>query len=283
MRLKIILTLAIGVIIAVLIFVIIGPGNKRKQAKYLEYRIAEKNSKVLPRPDSMSKVMKEAENSLKKGDYALAKLKYQELVNNYPNSEKISIWQKTVDDINIKIILNGVMCDGFTIYEIQSGDSLSKIARQFNTTVDLIKKSNYLTSDQISRGRKLKIWTRKFSCFVDKSQNILLLKSKDEVIKSYVVSTGKDNSTPIGTFKIVTKIENPTWYKNNKAIPPSSPENILGTRWMGFDIDSYGIHGTTDPGSLGKQVTQGCVRMKNEDVEELYIFLPQGSEVTIVD
>ena len=66
-------------------------------------------------------------------------------------------------------------------------------------------------------------------------------------------------------------------------MPPESPENVLGTRWMGFDIPGYGIHGTVEPKAIGQQVTAGCVRMLNEQVEELYSILPVGTEVVIVD
>ena len=97
------------------------------------------------------------------------------------------------------------------------------------------------------------------------------------------MATGKDNSTPIGTFKIVTKIPNPVWYKQGAVVPPDSPENILGTRWMGIDKQGYGIHGSVDPNAIGKQVTAGCVRMNNGDVEELFALVPIGTEVTIVD
>ncbi|MDD2679723.1 MAG: L,D-transpeptidase, partial [Candidatus Omnitrophica bacterium] len=105
----------------------------------------------------------------------------------------------------------------------------------------------------------------------------------EEIIKTYIVSTGKDNSTPVGNFKITSKLINPVWFKTGAVVPAGSPENILGTRWMGLNMPSYGIHGTTDPQSLGKPVTQGCVRMANSDVEELYAIIPIGTEVTIVD
>ena len=52
---------------------------------------------------------------------------------------------------------------------------------------------------------------------------------------------------------------------------------------MGLTAKGYGIHGTAEPEKLGQQVTAGCVRMKNEEVEELYGILPPGTEVTIVD
>jgi lipoprotein-anchoring transpeptidase ErfK/SrfK len=118
---------------------------------------------------------------------------------------------------------------------------------------------------------------------VDKSQNILILKTDDEIVKTYIVSTGANNSTPVGTFRIVNKLVNPTWYKAGAVVPASSPENVLGTRWLGFNLPGYGIHGTTEPQNLGKQVTQGCVRLSNQDVEELYAIVPIGTEITIVD
>ena len=167
-----------------------------------------------------------------------------------------------------------------------------KIARKFGTTVNLIKRSNNLSSDTIRLGQKLKINTCKFSIVVDKSQNLLFLKKKDEVIKTYSVSTGKDNSTPTGTFYINRdKLINPTWYKTGAIIPPDSPENILGSRWMGLggvddggvEIEGYGIHGTTKPNELGRQITLGCVRMKNEEVEIVYDIVPVGTEVIIID
>jgi lipoprotein-anchoring transpeptidase ErfK/SrfK len=87
----------------------------------------------------------------------------------------------------------------------------------------------------------------------------------------------------VGTFKIVNKLPNPTWFKAGAVLPSDSPENILGSRWLGLDKKGYGIHGTTMPQDLGKQVTAGCVRMKNEEVEELYDIVGTGTEVTVVN
>jgi lipoprotein-anchoring transpeptidase ErfK/SrfK len=66
-------------------------------------------------------------------------------------------------------------------------------------------KSNGLKTDLIKPGMKLKVAQARFSVIVDKSQNTLILKSNEEVIKTYRVSTGKNNSTPTGTYKITTK------------------------------------------------------------------------------
>ena len=133
-------------------------------------------------------------------------------------------------------------------------------------------------------GRKLKITKLRFSIAIDKSQNILTLKADGKIFKTYRASTGKDSSTPTGNFKIITRIIDPPWYPaSGKIIPPGDPKNVLGSRWLGISKPSYGIHGTIDPQSIGKSVTEGCVRMTNREVEEIYSIVPMGTEVVIVD
>lgn len=232
---------------------------------------------------SASSLLSEAKEQEAKGNLFDVKLIYQKLINEFPNSPEVMNWQKKIEDINIKLLFSNTVTPKSILYQIKPGDTLTKIAKEFNTTVELIKKSNNLSDDKILPGRKIKVWTAPFSILIDKSQNILILKSDEEIIKTYIVSTGVNNSTPTGNFKITEKLINPTWYKAGAIVPPGSPENILGTRWLGLDRPGYGIHGTTDPQSLGKQVTQGCVRMSNSNVEELYTIVPVGTEVIITD
>jgi lipoprotein-anchoring transpeptidase ErfK/SrfK len=111
----------------------------------------------------------------------------------------------------------------------------------------------------------------------------LLLTQSGEFVKSYAVATGKDDSTPEGEFIITTRIPNPVWYTQGAVVPPDSQENVLGTRWLGFDKKGYGIHGTVDPNPISIQQTAGCVRMTNQDVEELFAIIPVGTKVTIVN
>lgn len=218
-----------------------------------------------------------------KGDLWEAKLLYQKLVNDFPESSEVMDWQKKAEDINIKLLFSSVPTPKSIIYQIRPGDTLNKIAREYKTTTELIMKSNNINDALIIPGRKIKVCNVPFNILVDKSQNILLLKSNEEIFKTYIVSTGKNNCTPVGTFKIVNKLANPTWFKAGAVVPAQSPENVLGTRWMGFDLAGYGIHGTVEPKELGKQVTQGCVRLCNSDVEELYAIIPVGTEVTIIE
>lgn len=232
---------------------------------------------------SLHNLLNQARALEAKGSLLEAKEMYQKLVNDFPGSSEVAAWQKRAEEINIKLLFSSAITPKSITYQVKPGDSLVKIARQYKTTVELIMKSNNIADSLIIPGRRIKIWNAPFSILVDKSQNTLLLKSDEEIIKTYIVSTGKNNCTPVGTFKITNKLVNPTWFKAGAVVPPGSADNILGTRWMGFDLAGYGIHGTTEPKELGKQVTQGCVRLSNPEVEELYIIVPVGTEVTVVD
>jgi lipoprotein-anchoring transpeptidase ErfK/SrfK len=167
---------------------------------------------------------------------------------------------------------------------VQKGDTLTKIAKKFNTTTELISKANNLANSNLNIGKKLKITKAKFSIVVDKSQNILTLKTDQEIFKTYHVSTGKGGCTPVGVFKVTNKLIDPPWYPTaGGMIPAKDPRNELGSRWLGISKQGYGIHGTTDPDSIGKSVTEGCVRLRNAEVEELYAIVPVGTEVVIID
>lgn len=237
----------------------------------------------LPGRPSARSIIGQARKLESAGSVLEAKVLYQKLVNDFPESPEAANWQKKAENINIKLLFSSALTPKSIIYEIRPGDTLDKIARAHKTTTELIMKSNNLNNALIIPGRKIKIWNTPFNILVDKSQNILLLKDKEEIFKRYIVSTGKDNCTPAGTFKIVNKLANPTWFKAGAVVPPGSTQNVLGTRWMGFDLAGYGIHGTTEPKDLGKQVTQGCVRLSNADVEELYSIIPVGTEVSVIE
>jgi len=166
---------------------------------------------------------------------------------------------------------------------VEPGDTLINIAKKFGTTVELIKEANSLKGDNIQARAKLKVSKAKYKVLVDKSQNILTLLGDDNIIKVYRVSTGENNCTPVGNFRLVNKIIDPVWYAEKAIVPAESPDNVLGSRWMGFNLPGYGIHGTTSPEKIGQQATKGCVRMINAEVEELYKIIPVGTEVTVVD
>jgi lipoprotein-anchoring transpeptidase ErfK/SrfK len=266
-----------NIIIAVAVVVVLGT----------LFLLPKKRSVQTAGGGSSSRTAKELYNqaaSFKK-DHQLvdAKKIYQQIVTEYPTINNVEQIQGELEGVNLDIIFSGADPAKTVVHEIKEGDSLVKIAKKYNTTIDLIKRMNNLKSDTINLGQKLKVWTGQFNIYVDKSQNILILRDGNELVKVYHVSTGVNNSTPVGKYKITNKLVDPVWFSKGAVVPPDSPANVLGSRWMGFDLPGYGIHGTTDPEKIGQQVTAGCVRMRNPEVEELYTFVTVGTEVTIVD
>jgi lipoprotein-anchoring transpeptidase ErfK/SrfK len=219
-----------------------------------------------------------------KKDYVKTKNILKALIKKFPYSVEAKKARKDLEKLNIEILFSGVITDESLSYQIQPNDTLSKIAYKFNTTVELIKKANGLENDLILPGKFLKVSRAKFNIKVDKKTNTLFLKKAGgEIVKTYRVSTGKNYTTPVGKFNIEEKLVSPVWYKVGAIVAPDSQDYELGARWMGLSIEGYGIHGTNDPGTIGKYITKGCVRMTNGDVTELYAIVPSGTEVTIVE
>jgi lipoprotein-anchoring transpeptidase ErfK/SrfK len=110
----------------------------------------------------------------------------------------------------------------------------------------------------------------------------LALIENGRVVKIYSTAVGAPSSpTPNGTYKIVQRIPNPTWYgPNNKVVGPGK-SNPVGTRWMGLNRKGYGIHGTNNPRSIGHNASHGCVRMRNRDVEDLFARVAVGDVVEL--
>jgi len=106
----------------------------------------------------LSLLSQEAKSQEAKGKLFIAKAAYQKLVNDFPGSSDILAWQKKIEDINIKLLFSGTITPGSALYEIKAGDTLTKIAREFKTTPELIEKSNNLSADKIIPGRKIKVW-----------------------------------------------------------------------------------------------------------------------------
>jgi lipoprotein-anchoring transpeptidase ErfK/SrfK len=103
-----------------------------------------------------------------------------------------------------------------------------------------------------------------------------------EVQKVYPVAVGKERTpSPAGSFKIVTRVPDPTWYGPKKVVGPGKA-NPLGTRWIGLSQKSYGIHGTNAPSSIGKAASHGCIRMHKADVEELFNLVQPGDTVDML-
>ena len=109
----------------------------------------------------------------------------------------------------------------------------------------------------------------------------LALVEDGRTVKIYPVAVGAPvTPSPTGSFTVIARIAHPTWYGPGKVVPPGK-SNPLGPRWIGLSRKGYGIHGTSNPRSIGRPASHGCIRMHNADVEELFGMVAVGDVVEL--
>jgi len=102
------------------------------------------------------------------------------------------------------------------------------------------------------------------------------------VVKIFPTAVGAPKSpSPAGSYKIVERIPDPTWYGHGQIVRPGK-NNPVGSRWIGLSAKGYGIHGTNNPASIGHNASHGCIRMRNRDVEQLFEMVAVGDPVELV-
>ena len=109
----------------------------------------------------------------------------------------------------------------------------------------------------------------------------LALVENGRIVSVYPVAVGAPVSpSPVGTFSIVNRVSNPTYYKTGKVVGPGTT-NPVGTRWIGLSVKGYGIHGTDAPASIGYAKSHGCIRLRNQDIERLFERVRAGDVVEL--
>lgn len=244
-----------------------------------------------PVPSDTEKILDEAEKAMLADNPRRARELAASVLKSDKCKEYDKIWMRAAEIIDSanRIFMNGkAPCPEKKTYIVASGDNLTRVAYRNNSTVGGLQRLNDLnrTSSVIHPGDALQYISGKWSIRVSKSHFLLMLLLDGELYRIYQISTGRQDRTPAGTFIIKDKAENPAWTPPGQSIPYGDPRNILGTRWMGLrpqgetekTLSGYGIHGTTEPDTIGTAASLGCVRMRNEEVEELYDFIPLAFE-----
>jgi lipoprotein-anchoring transpeptidase ErfK/SrfK len=122
---------------------------------------------------------------------------------------------------------------------------------------------------------------RRIVVFVQDRKLVLLENGRP--VHVYPVAVGKRSTpSPTGVFSIVNRLSNPAYYRSGLVIGPGV-DNPLGSRWIGLSQKGIGIHGTNQPGSIGRSASHGCIRMAREDLEQLFTLVRVGDPVEIVN
>lgn len=165
-----------------------------------------------------------------------------------------------------------------------------RLKKEQNLTVTpaFLERVNDIAPSKLRPKTTLKVPTEPLSLVVDKGDFRLYVVLGDAHLLDYPVGLGRDEKTPEGAFTIQWKTKNPTWTdpKSGKVLTYGEPGHIIGNRWLGFAAadgsrTGFGIHGTVEPDTIGKAMSDGCVRMRTPDVEALFELIPPGTKVVV--
>jgi hypothetical protein len=204
-----------------------------------------------------------------------------------------------LQDIAAKVVFGRQVIPGDPYayrYVVKPGDVLVNVVRGENVLVPaegIMLINGIKDARRIQIGQAIKMVRGPFDAIVTKHSFTLDLYQQGMFVKSYTVGIGQNGSTPEGTFIVAPggRVRHAPW-----APPPSSgqSESILWGQpgyplgkeglWIalrGTDANTetlagYGIHGTDEPESIGKQGSLGCIRMADGDIEEVFGFLLDG-------
>lgn len=263
-------------------------------------------------PKQTRQMLREQQEALHKADQAYQQIpgtndraKLEELLftarDNYAivldgpmaESQRATI-NKRLDDCNQHLIFSPMQHRLSELYVVKHGDTLGGIGQPDSGVrlqgIGLILAMNGMDSNMIRVGQTLKVLKGHVKVIADKSDfTVSIWCGGDtigwQLIKQYRCGTGTGGITPEGVFEIRTKQREPAW----RGVPYGDPNNPLGTHWLGFKDDTatvldesqYALHGTWEPELIPSECSHGCLRLRNEDIEEAYGFLPRTTMVII--
>ncbi len=187
----------------------------------------------------------------------------------------------------------------FQMHTVEQGETLLDIARKYDLGISELS-AFYPEKDPwlLEAGTQMQIpalWILPPS----KRQGIVInvpemrlyrFHPKKGTVSTYPVTVGEEETpTPLGTFRVVDREIDPDWnipsklqHKYNKKIMQAGDDNPIGKYWLGLSQRGYGIHGTDNAWSVGRILSNGCIRLYPEDIEKLFPDVPKGTIVEIV-
>jgi lipoprotein-anchoring transpeptidase ErfK/SrfK len=104
------------------------------------------------------------------------------------------------------------------------------------------------------------------------------------MVRLYWVGHGRDDRTPVTTFSVIEKLEDPDWFSPDGLIPKGHPDNELGKYFVKFGHQSFtgfGAHEARDPNTVCEQASAGCIRMRLADIADFVRIVPRGSRIEV--
>ncbi len=240
------------------------------------------------------------EGRLVQGRRELSQLLFAENANLSPLDAQTV--RDTLASVNKHLVFSDEVIPGDPIaesYLVQSGDYLSRIAPKYRVPYQFLELINRTPAERLQAGKHIKVIKGPFHARISKGNYRMDIFVNDPdgqplYIRSFTVGLGKTDSTPMGAFIVASnsKVKNPSWRnpRTGEFFDKDDPKNPIGEYWLalkGTDANTesasgYGIHGTIDPTSIGRQASMGCVRMSDDDVELIYNMLEGGQSTVLI-
>lgn len=246
-------------------------------------------------------VVAEGARAARSGDHAQAARSFtsallHELSAPWPTSrDNLAAWTAELRAAQRKHRWNKAGSWAARTIEVQRGDNLIAIRKRalsedpaLLVSTGLLARVNELQGETIHPGQKLRVPVDRARMLVDLDAHWAFFLLGDEIAEGWLVGVGHENSTtPAGAYTVGEKTREPMWFrKGAEPVAFDDPRNPLGTRWIEWlgpegTETHLGFHGTNAPETIGGDQSQGCIRMRNEDVETLYEILPKGAVVIV--
>ena len=251
-----------------------------------------------PAAPARRRLLSDAVEQLNAGHYAEAEEKAEKaLTGEAENTPFYREAWRTLSAARVNLVYAGKRGRWVESYRIKAGDSLSGIANRHRTTPELLRKRNGISGSQgrIFVGKMLFITPGDWRILVSKKYRLLKLihvgpGGAETPFGVWEVGIGRMGKTPTAEFAIAARVRHPDWYlPDGRVYKYGQPENQLGDYFLklapvqapGRPLLGYGIHGAKDESAVGRSLSNGCVRMRNADVEALYYIVPSGTRVVI--
>jgi hypothetical protein len=255
-----------------------------------------------PLERAMRMVLAEDEGraSLERQDYARAAASYSDLIHLElgapwaPQHPALVEWGAALERAQARHRLSRDGTWPGVEYVVRPNDSLTAIRKRvvgahagLLLCTGLMAEVNDIRNEHIRPGETLRFPTDVANVVVDLDARVVVFRLGSEAVRLWPVGIGKEgHETPIGVFQVGEGLKDPAYMPEGMPpLPFGHADNPLGTRWIPWLKDgrntSIGFHGTSKPDGVGGRVSQGCIRMRNEDVEELFVLLPRDARIVV--
>lgn len=249
-------------------------------------------------PTELSQLLTQAEELAARNELVRARELYNQALYHPRVGQAAPAIRRIMAGINDTLIFSKIALDTdpYTdTHVVANGELLGSIANRCRVEWRFLARINGIADpSKIQAGQSIKIVHGPFHAVVDKSEYRMdiYIGEPNELgqqmfVRSFPIGLGEFGSTPIGEWVVRkgSKLINPTWRnpRTGEFFGADDPDNPIGERWIGIRgidentelLSGYGIHGTIDPDSIGKDMSMGCIRMLPDDVIHVYEMLTE--------